>query len=58
MLARTIKQLGHDAGQAFQRVGNRAGLLEDFLLHVVAIRPQLGSAAVGLHGAHGALPGG
>ncbi len=50
-----VEQLGHDAFHAFERVGNGARLLEDFLLHVVAIRAQLGRAAVRRHGAHGAL---
>ncbi|MPN27766.1 hypothetical protein SDC9_175200 [bioreactor metagenome] len=53
-----IKQLGHDGLHAFQSVGDGAWLLEDFLLHVVAVGAQLGRAAVGMHGAHGALPGG
>jgi hypothetical protein len=49
------EQLGADAGHAFQRVGQRTGLLEDFLLHVVAVGAQLGRAAVGVHGAHDPL---
>jgi hypothetical protein len=48
------KQLGRDAFHAFERVGNGAGLLEDFFLHVVTVRPQFGRAAVGVHGFHGA----
>ena len=56
-LARTLEQLGHDGLQALERVGDRARLLEDFLLHVVAIRPEFGRAAMGLHRAHGAIGG-
>jgi hypothetical protein len=51
------EQLRHDADHAFQRVGDRARLLEDFLLHVVAVRAELGGAAVRVHGLHGALHG-
>ena len=49
------EQLGRDAGHAFERVGDGARLLEDLLLHVVAVRAQLGRAAVRVHGAHLAL---
>jgi hypothetical protein len=38
-----------------QRVGNGARLLENFLLHVVAIRPEVHCAAVGVDGAHRAI---
>ena len=57
VVAGGLEQLGHHGLDAFQRVGNGARLLEDFLLHVVAVRPQLGRAAHGLHGAHRALHG-
>ena len=50
-----VKQLGHDALNAFQGVGNGTRLFEDFFLHVVAVRPQLGRAAVGVDGVHLAL---
>ena len=53
--AGTVKQFGHDAFDACERVGNGAWLLEDFFLHVVAIGAQLCRTAVGLHGAHGTL---
>ena len=53
--AGAVKQFRHDAFHAFERVGNGARLLEDFLLHVVAVRAQLGRAAVGQHSAHRAL---
>jgi hypothetical protein len=46
------EQLGHDALHAFERVGDGARLLEDFLLHVVPVGAQLGRAAVGLHRLH------
>ena len=49
--APVAEQLGHDALHAFQRVRDGARLLEDFLLHVVAVGAQLGRAAVRLHGA-------
>ncbi len=35
-----------------ERVGDGARLLEDLLLHVVAVGAELGRAAVRLHGAH------
>ena len=50
-----IEELGDDRLNAFERVGDGARLLEDFLLHVVAIRPEFGRAAVCVDGAHGAL---
>ncbi|MNV05475.1 hypothetical protein D3C71_958140 [compost metagenome] len=37
MLARAVEQLGHDASQTFERVGDGTRLLEDFLLHVVSV---------------------
>ena len=46
------EQLGHDGLHAFERVGDRARLLEDFLLHVVAVRAELRGAAVRVHGLH------
>ena len=49
------KQIGHDAFDALQRVANGARLLEDFLLHVVPIRPQLHRAGMRVHRAHRAL---
>ena len=42
---------------AFQRIPERARLLEDFLLHIVTIRAQLRSARVGLHLHHPAFDG-
>ena len=50
VIAKPIEQLGHDADHAFKRVGNCARLLENFLLHVVAIGTELGGAAVRQHG--------
>src|ERR1043165_7070985 len=44
-----------DRFDALQRVRDRARLLEDFLLHEVAIRTQLGSARCRLNDAHFAL---
>ena len=44
------KQLGDDGVNAFQRVGDGARLLKNFFLHVVAIRPEFGRAAVRLDG--------
>ena len=55
--SRVVKQVGHDALNAFERVGNGTRLLEDFFLHVVAVRAQLGRTAVGMHGLHLALNG-
>ena len=43
------KQLWRDAFNAFQRVGNGAGLLKNFFLHVVPVRAQFCRAAVGNH---------
>ena len=42
---------------AFERVGDRARLLEDLLLHVVAVRAEFGRAGVRVHRAHLALDG-
>ena len=39
------EELGPDAADAFQRVGDGARLLEDLLLHVVAVRAQLDRVA-------------
>ena len=47
-----IKQVSHNAFNAFEGVGQRTRLLKDFLLHVMAIRTQLCSTGVGLYGAH------
>ena len=44
------EELGHDALHALQRVRYGARLLEDFLLHVVAVGSQFGRATVRLHG--------
>ena len=56
------EEVGGDAGHGVERVGDRLGLLEDLLLHVVAVRAELGRAGVRdhrlhrtLHGAKGAL---
>jgi hypothetical protein len=49
------EELGRDALDAFEGVGDGARLLEDFLLHVVPVRSELGCAAVRLHGAHRTL---
>ena len=49
------EQIGHHGLHAFQRVAHGARLLEDFLLHVVAVGAELGRAAVRVHGAHRAL---
>jgi hypothetical protein len=51
------EQLGADALHALQGVGQRARLLEDLLLHVVAVGPQFGGAAVRVHRAHRAVDG-
>ena len=53
--SRVVEQVGHDALNAFERVGNSTRLLENFFLHVVAVRAQLGCAAVGIHRQHLAL---
>ena len=55
--AARLEQRGHDVLHAFERVGNGARLLEDFLLHVVAVGAQIGRAACGLHGLHGSPDG-
>ena len=44
------KEFGHDGVDAFEGVGNGARLLKNFFLHVVAVRPEFGRAAVRLHG--------
>jgi len=49
------KQFRHDAGDAFKRVGDSPRLLEDFLLHEMAIGAEFCGAGVGMHGAHLAL---
>ena len=49
MVCLLVKQLRRDAFHAFERVGNGARLLEDFLLHVVAVGTELGRAAVCQH---------
>ncbi len=41
-----VEQLGNDALHALQRVGNGTRLLEYLLLHVMAIRPELGGSTV------------
>ena len=50
-----IKQIGHDGLHTFERVANRAGLLKNLFLHVVAVGAQLGRAAVRQHGFDRAL---
>ena len=52
-----VKQLGNDAQHAVNGVADGARLLEDFLLHVVAVGAEFGRAAVRVHGAHRALLG-
>ena len=47
-----VKQLGHYALYALQSIGNGTGLLENFFLHVVAVRPKLSRPAVGVHRQH------
>ncbi len=54
---RTVEQFGHDALHTFERVGNGARLLEDFLLHVMAVRAELGRATVCQHGLDRAIGG-
>mmetsp|Transcript_59261 Transcript_59261/g.139848 ORF Transcript_59261/g.139848 Transcript_59261/m.139848 type:complete len:517 (-) Transcript_59261:3941-5491(-) len=49
------EEFRRDAGDGFERVGDGRGLLEDFLLHVVAVGAELGRAAVGVHGLDVAL---
>ena len=51
------EQFGHDAGDAFERIGNRARLFEYFLLHVMPVGAEFGCAGVRVHGAHFALRG-
>jgi hypothetical protein len=51
------EEFGADAGDGFERVGDGRGLLEDFLLHVVPVGAEFGSAAVGVHGLDLALHG-
>ena len=51
------EQLGHDGLDALERVGQRARLLEDLLLHVVAVGAELDRAAVRLHRLDRALLG-
>ena len=51
------KQRGRDRLDTFERVGDGARLLEDFLLHVVAIRAELDGAAVRGDGAHRSVGG-
>jgi hypothetical protein len=43
------EQLGGDAFDTFERVGDGTGLLEDFLLHVMPVRAQFGCPAVRMH---------
>ena len=50
-----VKQLGRDAFHAFERVGNGAWLLKDFLLHVVAVGAEFGRATVCQNGFDRAL---
>ena len=52
-----VEQLGHDAFHAFQRVRNGARLLENFLLHVMAVRTQFSRPTVSQHGFHRPLRG-
>ena len=47
-----VEQFRHDAFDTFKRVGDGARLLENFLLHVVAVRPEFDRAAVRQHRAH------
>ncbi len=54
-LAQPIEQIRPHRLDAFERVGQRARLLENLFLHVVPVRPQLGRPAVRLHRAHRAL---
>ena len=49
------KQFGHHGLHAFERIGQGAGLFENFFLHVVAIWAEFGGTAVGMHGFDGAL---
>ena len=57
MRARAVaEQLGRDAARTPSSVSAiGARLLEDLLLHVVAVGPEFGRAAVRLHRAHLAL---
>ena len=43
------KERGIDASDAFERIGNRARLLEDFLLHEVSVRPELDRCVRDVH---------
>ncbi len=45
----TAENRGRDAFHAFERVGNCAGLLKDFLLHVVAVGSELCRTRIRLH---------
>src|ERR1700730_12587642 len=49
------EQFGHDRCDVLQRVGNRARLLENFLLHVIAVKPQVSRPAMRRDGMHPAL---
>jgi hypothetical protein len=49
------EEIGADAADLLDRVADRAGLLEDLLLHVVPVRAQLDRAGVRLHDAGFAL---
>lgn len=57
LVGAVAEQFRHDGRHAFQGVADGARLLEDFLLHVVAVRAQLGRARVRVHGFHFALDG-
>ncbi|CUJ06086.1 Uncharacterised protein [Achromobacter xylosoxidans] len=46
------EQLGRDGLDVLQRVADGARLLEDFLLHVVAVGAEFSRAGVHLHGMH------
>ena len=49
------KQLRRDGDHTLQRVTNCTGLLKNFFLHVMAVRPQLSRTAVGVNRFHRAL---
>src|SRR5690606_20227547 len=55
LVGAVAEQLGRDGFDILQRVAHGARLLEDFFLHVVAVRAQLGRAGVHLHCVHLAL---
>ena len=49
------KESGRDACNAFERVGNGAGLLKNLLLHVMAVGAKIHGTRISLHHTNFAL---